>query len=53
MTPLMFAAFLGDGAMVGLLLKRGADRHLQDWESKTALAYAVSAQQPDVADLLK
>jgi ankyrin repeat protein len=53
MTPLMFAASLGDGDMVALLLKRGADRHLQDWTSRTAFAYAVSAQKRDIAGMLR
>ena len=39
--------------MIGLLLKHGADRRLQDWESKTALAHAVGAGKRDAADMLR
>jgi hypothetical protein len=52
-TPLMFAASLGDADMIRLLLNAGADRQLQDWEAKTASAYAAMSKKRDLADMLR
>jgi uncharacterized protein len=40
----MIAASLGDAAMVGVLLQRGADRSLKDKEGKTATDLATNAE---------
>ncbi len=52
-TPLMSAVLDGSAARVKLLLSLGAKTDIKDEEGDTALDYAESAEQPDIAALLQ
>ena len=52
-TPLMFAASVGNSDIVSLLLKRAADRDAQDWAFKVPLDYALAVQKTDIVELLR
>lgn len=47
-TLLMVATAVGSAEMVELLLGRGADPRLRDWQGRTALAYLAKRQDPAV-----
>ncbi len=51
-TPLILAAWNGDGQIVMELLRAGADPSMKDKDGKTALENAVDAKEPEVAALL-
>lgn len=50
--PLHYAAFIGDTALVVLLLDNGADINAQDSHGLTALHRAIAALRCDVAEIL-
>jgi ankyrin repeat protein len=52
-TPLMFAASMGNDAMVTLLLKYKADPTLRDWNGRTALDHARLAGRATVVGALE
>ena len=52
-TALMFASRSGNIAIVGLLLKKGGDSTILDFDKKTSLDYAKKFQHKDVVRLLE
>jgi hypothetical protein len=52
-TPLMAAAYCGDAAVVGSLLRRGALVRVTDSSGRTAVSYAASREHASLADLLR
>jgi ankyrin repeat protein len=51
-TALHVAAELGDEALVGLLLDKGASSQLQDYRGRLAVYYAVEKGHHEVVELL-
>jgi len=52
-TALMFASRSGNIATVGLLLKKGGDSTIVDFDRNTALDYAKNLQHQDVIRILE